>query len=573
MSSNPSGVERGAEFLVILLGVTALLFLSFAGDANVYGQTPQAPPLKIQGRNLYQGNQPAYLFGQGFWHAAVKGGFDFNAEADWYVPYRANLTRIKTVTTRILKSSKYTPENPWILLSTGKYDLNTFNETFWKRLDQLIKKNEATGRIVLLQIFDEVTMKKGTDAWDRHPLNPANNVNNLTNMPGKGQDGRPEVYDVTNTKLMDYYQRYIGRLLESTYKYGNVIFEICNEYSGTTVFLDKVLGWIQTFEKNKKVDLLVTNMSCTQKLWDHENKSSHIDLLDFWHAPRSIRTFKVEEIYNYVTSLRAGTTKPVFAGRIGLEPDKTYSSPHFRRVARSQLWAILMAGGVAASTKEDNNNIENGPPVYNIDDKWEAEGFLGMHTVLDNLWQTGVLTPRQDLILSKPFTQNWAATVGHEVLVYLLAPGGGTLALKNLPNGIYTVKVFALDPCQVQSVERFRITQGLFSIPIKAINEGDCVIWLTPEPFDVTSRWEEQNGLHRGVIEIRDIHLFSHTILLNGRDVSKDILPLFGRIYPLKKGVQIMTPWIKFPHGVYELEVWIHGPEMSDRSIMRMHVP
>ena len=568
MSSNLYGVDRGAKFLVILLGVATFLFLSVAGDAS--GQTP---PLTIQGRNLYLGNRPAYLFGQGFWHAAVKGGFDYDAEADWYVPYRANLTRIKTVTTRIVTSSNYTPENPWILLSTGKYDLNTFNETFWKRLDQVIRKNEATGRMVVLQIFDEVTMKKGTDAWDRHPLNPANNINNLVNMPGKGQDGRPEVWDVTNTKLMDYYQRYIGRLLESTYKYGNVIFEVCNEYSGTTVFLEKVLGWIQTFEKSKNVNLLVTNMSCTKMLWDHENASSCIDLLDFWHAPRSIRTFKVEEIYNYVTSLRASTTKPVFTGRIGPEPDITQDTANYRRVARSQLWAILMAGGVAASTKEDNNGkIENGPPVYNIDDKWEAQGFLGMHTVLDNLWHTGVLTPKQDLILSKPFTQNWAATVGHEALVYLLAPGGGTLALKNLPNGIYTVKVFAPDPCQVQRVERIRVTQGQLSIPIQAINEGDCVIWLTPEPFDVTSRWEEQNGLYRSVIEVRDIALFTHTILLNGMDVSRDILHLY-KVHPLKNGVQIMTPWIKFPAGIYELEVWIHGPEMSDRSIMRMRVP
>jgi len=537
----------------------------------------QSPVLQVRGQNLYANGRPVYPFGQGFWQAVVKGGFDFRKEAEWYRPYRANFTRVKTVTTRIVPSASYTPENPWVRLANGKYDLSQFNATFWKRLDDLLTQNGQRGRFVLLQMFDAVTMKKGSEQWDRHPLNPANNINNLK-LPGKGQQGLPDVWDVNNKELMDVHQRYLERLLESTVHHKHVIYEICNEYSGTQDFLQFVLGVVRSVEASKKVDLLVTDMPSTAALWDYEVKSPDIELLDFWHAPRAIRTLTVQQIHDVVTSLRASTSKPVLAGRIGPEPDTTNASPHYRRVARAELWAILMAGGVAATTKEDYTGIENGPPAYDVDDQWEAEGFLGMHVVLDNLGHTDVIRDRSDLLATKPFAYTWAATVGQEILAYMgdhSGPGGGSLALRNLAPGRYTAKVFAPDPAQILHVYRLDIKNGQTTIEISPVNRGDRVVWLTPEPFDVTARWEEQNGLRRFAIELRDFSspVLSYSVFLNGLDVTPFVVPLLRDVSVLPgNGLRVATAWIPFPRGVYELEVWVHGPPVTDRSLLRMRV-
>ncbi|MBN2492813.1 MAG: hypothetical protein JXQ29_18335 [Planctomycetes bacterium] len=537
----------------------------------------QTLPLTVRGHNLYAGARPAYLFGQGFWHAVVKGGFDMGAEADWYRPYGVNLTRVKTITSRIVPSTSTTPENPWVRLATGKYDLDRFNETFWKRLDAFLQNNAETGRYVLLQIFDEVITKEGDDAWDRHPLNPDNHINGLT-LPRTGQRGTPDIYDLRNTRLLDYYQRYLGRLLESTYQYRHVIYEISNEYTGTKEFLDWVLARIRAFEKARQVDLLVTNMSCTPTLFNHEASAPDIDLLDFWHAPRSIRTLRIDEIYANVTSLRASVSKPLLTGRIGLEPDRNDATPNYRRVARAQLWAILMAGGVAATTKEDYAGIENGPPAYNLDAKWETQGFLGLHLLLHNLWQTGVFQARNDIILSRPFTDVWAAAVGHEWVVYMVdvaGPGGGTLRLRNLPTGRYTAKLYDPGLGQVLRVDRLGVVDGTASIEVDPVSLGDRVVWLTPEPFDVAARWEEQGGRRRCLIELRDFASSGvfHAIFLNGKDVSTVILPLFRPTAALPGGgLQFATPWMPLPGGVYELVVWVQGSLGTDRSILRMQV-
>jgi hypothetical protein len=201
-----------------------------------------------------------------------------------------------------------------------------------------------------------------------------------------------------------------------------------------------------------------------------------------------------------------------------------------------------------------------------------------MHVVLDNLGHADVIRARNDLLGSKPFAYTWAATVGQEIVVYMgdySGLGGGPLALRNLAPGRYTAKVFAPDPARILNVYRLDATNGRTTIEISPVNRGDRAVWLTPEPFDVTARWEEQSGFRRFAIELRDFQApsMAYSVFLNGLDVTQFALPLFSDVSVLPgNGLRVATPWIPFPRGVYELEVRIHAPPVTDRSLLRMRV-
>lgn len=558
----------------LLKGHPNLLLVAMVVIATFSGQmtTADAQRLQVVGTELRYGGRPVYLYGQGFWQAVVKGGFDVKAEARWYQPYRANLTRIKLVTTRVLPSSQYTPENPWYLRNDGKYDLSRWNPVFWQRLDDFLKENLAQKRFVILQLFDEVTMKSGRDQWDRHPLNPRHNVNGL-GIPYGNTQGMPEVYDTNNVRVMDVHRKLVEEVLLRTSQYGHIIYEVCNEYGGTKDFLRDVLGWISSYEQQNSLDLPVCNMPNTPALFAFEQTHPAIDLMDFWHTPASIRSLDAPQLYNVVTSLYASNAKPIIAGRIGPEPDKSQPSSWQRRIARQALWALYMGGARGATTKEDYSGIENGPPAYNEDDEWESVGFLGLQAVNDNLWHTGGLKPAQQYLNSSPYLSVWFAELGREFVGYVIGSGSGDVRLRNLPAGRYTLKLFDPETGNVTAASRFSTFDGTATIPIGSLgNRDDVAFTLTPELFDVTVRYERNGANYRSIIELQDAVAVGYSVKLNGIDVSRDILYLYGPEILPNGRIRLKTPWVQFPKGVFELDVTVHGPFSSDRSVNRMRV-
>ncbi len=537
----------------------------------------QTPRLNVRGNELFYGDQPVYPFGQGFWHAVVKGGFDVTREANWYAPFQANFTRVKIVTTRIKAGATWKPENPWLLLTNNKYDLTRWNNTFWSRLDTFLRRNEQSGRFVILQIVDDVTMKQGTDAWDLHPLNPNRNINNL-GLPGNGVSGKPDVYDVNDSRVMDVHRQLLNEVLNRTKQFGNVIYEIGNEYAGTKQFFDEMVAEIKAFEQFHNIDLLVTNMPSTVAQFDHEASHPDVDLLDFWHAPKSIRSLAPNQLHATMTSLYAKYgTKPLIAGRIGPEPDTEKDTPTWRGIARRDFWAILLGGGRGATTKEDEDDIENGPSAYDVSEDWEAEGILGLQTVLDNLLLQGPIEPRQQLVYSNGFQWTWASSSGPEFIAYVAGAGQGNVELTGVPASRYTVKVY--DPERAQLLTTSRITvpsSGRVSVPVGALSSSDDrAVWLTPEPFDVSIRWEQLGNTYRLVLEGQDLPgLYGLSVRLNGVAEIVPWIQKVGVVTPITGGIRITTPYLALPpKAVYSFELTAFGPTWTDRSVSRLWVP
>src|SRR5690606_20581136 len=64
---------------------------------------------------------------------------------------------------------------PFKRLPDGKYDLNQWNEEYWRRFAELLQLTRERGIIVQIEVWDRFDYSRNN--WEPHPYNPKNNVN------------------------------------------------------------------------------------------------------------------------------------------------------------------------------------------------------------------------------------------------------------------------------------------------------------------------------------------------------------------------------------------------------------
>ncbi len=525
---------------------------------------PPGPILRVAGRNLLYGDQPVALFGQGDWLAVVKEGFDVDREADWYKPYLGRLTRVLLINTFVPDDA--IPTYPWARGNDGRFDLRIFDESFWARFREFLSANEAAGRIVLLQLFDEAGLEGGSNRWDHHPFNPNLNVNAL-GLPGNGQDAVPEFYDLSNSRLMNLQQRYVVEVLRAVAEHGNVILEISNEYTGPSSWLQ---FWIDLVDRAQTLlgrNLLLTNMSCSQALLDFERASPGIDLLDLWHAPTTLRDLPLQEIHSRFVGLRS-TGKPLLTGRIGPEPDLTDPSPANRILARKTFWTILMAGGAGATTKEDSSDdrIFYGPPLYDADTEWERM-ILGLNQFASQLIDPLGFAPHPERVESAPGTLWFAAASHAEIVVYLQGPGQGALRLTGIPDGSYTVRLYDPASARYLLAGPGQAAAGRITIDVPFFSD-DLAVYVGARPLTVTALapvaresdpvvlrlvFVDRNGTDRngdGQTDLSGIMLLDSDLLFSLQPLAR-----YSTIVRTPTTEEWTLPPIGLPAGVHEVRL------------------
>ncbi len=64
---------------------------------------------------------------------------------------------------------------PFRQLADGKYDLDQWNDEYWKRFENMLRWTGERGIIVQIEVWDRFDYAR--DNWEPHPYNPKNNVN------------------------------------------------------------------------------------------------------------------------------------------------------------------------------------------------------------------------------------------------------------------------------------------------------------------------------------------------------------------------------------------------------------
>jgi hypothetical protein len=152
----------------------------------------------------------------------------------------------------------------------GLYDLDQWNETYWRRLENFLQLTADKNIIVQLEVW--ATFDFYRENWEINPFNPAKNVNytaertklpvNVPSHPIFTENNffRSVPGQMSLLKVLEYQQKYVDRLLSHTMKYGHVLYCMDNETSVTSDWGKFWADYIRKRGREEGRDLQTTEM-------------------------------------------------------------------------------------------------------------------------------------------------------------------------------------------------------------------------------------------------------------------------------------------------------------------------
>jgi len=249
-------------------------------------------------------------------------------------------------------------------LADGKYDLGQWNTEYWKRFENMLRWTAERDIIVQIEVWDRFDYSDHRDSgrWKRHPYNPQNNVNYTAELSGlqttytkhPGSNEQPfffTVPDLKNNKtLLQYQVAQVDKMLSYTLQYGNVLYCMDNETSGSPEWGK---FWAQHIRKRAAeagVEVHVTEM---WDQWDvkgghHKETFDHPELYSFVDVSQNNHNKGQQhwDNFQWVRRYIAGKLRPINTVKIyGADTGRFGNS----RDGEERFWRNILGG--AASTR------------------------------------------------------------------------------------------------------------------------------------------------------------------------------------------------------------------------------
>ena len=484
-------------YAVILIGVFTGLLEAASASTTI--------KVADNGHYFEYDGQPVFLLGLGSWHPIDDTDFDYVAHNQWYQSYGLNYNRITLTSTWYTDRSKHV--FPWNRSTTpgandggNKYDLNEWDPVFWNRLNGYLQDCEDRGIIVCIQFFDECVVEQRSDRWYRHPFNPQNNINNIPDLDttdasySSSTGWSKSFYNVNNSVLMTLQDIYVQKLLDETSQYGNVIYEMANEYGGegSTQFPGHFAWpqhWIDFFsnyENANGVQLLLTNMPFGVN-YDQAKyfASPGIDCID---AYRQFPSYGRIEGVNDFLGAYYNEGKPIFAGKIGDDIGHGGNVNENRKL----LWTLFVSGGAGSGVK--CLSVETWTDDITMEDM-----LSNIHNFIESGVEFWKMAPIDNLVTSG--TAYCLANVGEVYVIYL--PDGGSVTV-DLSDATGTLGVEWYDPKDGTYYNERMVTGGgneNFTPPFS----DDAVLHIVLTILDAgKGTYPSISGTHTGTIKPSD---------------------------------------------------------------------
>jgi hypothetical protein len=226
---------------------SALLFLLALLSACTNEPTPsveQLPadgPIRLHPENphyfLYKGQPLALITSAEHYGALLNLDFDYRTYLQTLAEDGMNYTRIFTGSYFEIPGESFGIQNntlaptegsiiaPWAtvisdLSGEAQYDLSTWNEAYFQRLNDLMTVAAENDIIVEVTLFSSIYRNKH---WDICPQNPANNIN----IPH--EISRLEAQTLNNGRLFEFQEQFVRKMVNALNGFDNFFFEIQNE--------------------------------------------------------------------------------------------------------------------------------------------------------------------------------------------------------------------------------------------------------------------------------------------------------------------------------------------------------
>ena len=285
---------------LLISGMALASLVTTAGDmtaADAAGGRPKDDDARIR---PWSGN-PRYWQYKGRPVLLIGGSKDDNA---FQLPdLKQHLDEIKRAGGNYIRNTMSDRPNkgfevyPFKRLPNGKYDLNEWNEVYWRRFDNMLRWTAEREIIVQIEVWDrfDYSDHRGSNNWSRHPYNPKNNVNYTVEESGlkttykrhPGANEQPFFFTVpaeqNNQVVLKYQVAQVDKMLSYSLKYGHVLYCMDNETSGSPEWGKFWALHIKKRAAEVGVDVFVTEM------WDqwnikgdeHKRTLDHPEIYDF----------------------------------------------------------------------------------------------------------------------------------------------------------------------------------------------------------------------------------------------------------------------------------------------------
>ena len=260
---------RKPSHVLLLVGVAALV-LNSPGVAQLSAEDKNAQRIRPYTQNprywQYKG-QPVMLLG------GSKTDHIFLLE-----DLKTHLDEMRAVGANYVRSTMSQREEielkPHKLLSDGKFDLDQWNEEYWRRFENMLKWTAERDILVQIEVWDRFDYS--TSCWGHSPWNPGNNVNYTYEQTGfaaeypqhSGKDLQPFFHSIQampryNKKLDPIRSRqeaFVAKMLSYSLDYGHVLYCMDNETSTPARWGQYWIRFIKDAAAAKGVTVSTTDM-------------------------------------------------------------------------------------------------------------------------------------------------------------------------------------------------------------------------------------------------------------------------------------------------------------------------
>ena len=274
-SNRPWSIRRTARIAVLL--AFTLLAQANAGRGQAQG-VRGGGPLRVgkeNARYFADGSGTAvYLTGSHTWNNLQDMGptdppaaFDFEGYLDFLDEHHHNFVRLwrwelvswNTAAANEKESqTHFCSPHPWARTGSEKaldgkprFDLNSFDEAYFKRLRSRVEQAERRGIYVSIMLFEGWGLQFVKEGWKAHPFNPANNSDGMGK--GAGSDGKGlTIFTLAHPEITRVQEAYVRKVIDTVNDLDNVLFEISNEnHPPSTEWQYHFIRFIQEHEKTK----------------------------------------------------------------------------------------------------------------------------------------------------------------------------------------------------------------------------------------------------------------------------------------------------------------------------------
>jgi hypothetical protein len=373
---------------------------------------------------------------------------------------------------------------PFKQLPNGKYDLNAWNDEYWKRFESLLNLTRDRDIIVQIEVwaFHDFFGKW----WEENPWNPKNNVNyTISNTMLQVSYVNPmrqmhafffSVPNLNNDVLVSRYQRkFMDKILSYTVRYQHVLYCMTNEIHP---LYSPEWGWYWSAYIKGTCDMVGNPAETTEMFWTPDMKAGQHracldfpDVYSFFEASQNSSNKSGQDnwddlqfVYNYL----AKNPRPINHVKIYGTEIKPYGNA-LDRDALARFWRNIIGGSASSRFHRPPSGIG-----LNEDAQAHIKSMGLLMKELDIFRCTPDSASR--LLSNREVNEAYLTFIeGEQYAVYF--PDGGSVDLSlSGAEGTFTMKWLDIEHSKWQDPKSLEVDK---SVTLKTPGSGHWVALLT----------------------------------------------------------------------------------------------